>query len=206
MKKEEFLSALQERLAGLPPEDIRKSVDYYREMIDDRMEDGMSEEQAVAAVGTLDEVVSQILSDVPLSKLVKNRKRKKRNRSPWVIALLVIGSPVWASLLLAAAAVLFSLVIAAWAVAVSLVAVGVALLPVGFAAMVGGFVAVAAGEPAAFLLIHIGRGLVCVGLSFVWVIACVWLIRLLVKGHKAMLLWVKNRFAGNATESEDVSV
>ncbi len=206
MKKEEFLSALQERLAGLPPEDIRKSVDYYREMIDDRMEDGMSEEEAVAAVGTLDEVVSQILSDVPLSKLVKNRKRKKRNWSPWVIALLVIGSPVWASLLFAAVVTLFSLLIAFWAVLVSLVAVGVALLPVGLSAMVGGIVAVLAGEPAAVLLINIGRGLVCIGLSFVWVIACVWLIRLLWKGHKALLLWLKNRFARNATESEDVTI
>lgn len=206
MKKEEFLSALQERLAGLPPEDIRKSVDYYREMIEDRMEDGMSEEDAVAAVGTLDEVVSQILSDMPLSKIVKNRKRKKRDWSPWVIVLLIVGSPIWASLLFAAFVTVFSLLIAFWAVLVSLVAVGVALVPVGFCAMTAGIAAVVTGGTASVLFIGFGGGLICIGLSIVWVIACVWVIGLLYKGHKALLLWIKNRFAGRKTESEDVIV
>lgn len=52
MTKQEFLLRIRNGLAALPKEDIEKSVEYYREMIDDRMEDGLSEEEAVAAIGS----------------------------------------------------------------------------------------------------------------------------------------------------------
>ena len=48
MSKTEFLTELKKALEGLPEEDIEKSLEYYSEMIDDRIEDGLSEEEAVA--------------------------------------------------------------------------------------------------------------------------------------------------------------
>ena len=39
MKKNEFLAELRGRLAGLSEADLNRSLDYYAEMIDDRMED-----------------------------------------------------------------------------------------------------------------------------------------------------------------------
>ena len=47
MNKEEFLSELRTKLSGLPQEDIEERISFYSEMIDDRMEDGISEEEAV---------------------------------------------------------------------------------------------------------------------------------------------------------------
>ena len=38
MSKQEFLGALYNGLSGLPKEDIENSVQFYSEMIDDRME------------------------------------------------------------------------------------------------------------------------------------------------------------------------
>ena len=38
MKKQEFLRALWNKLSELPKEDIETSLDYYAEMIEDRME------------------------------------------------------------------------------------------------------------------------------------------------------------------------
>ena len=52
MNKQEFLSRLRKQLRGL--EDREERVTFYSEMIDDRMEDGLSEEEAVAAVGSLE--------------------------------------------------------------------------------------------------------------------------------------------------------
>ena len=49
MDKIAFLEILQKKLSCLPQSDIDKTVDYYSEMIDDRMEDGTSEEEAVCA-------------------------------------------------------------------------------------------------------------------------------------------------------------
>ena len=76
MKKQEFLAVLRDRLRGLPQEDIQRSVDYYSEMIDDRMEDGLREESAVAALGSMDEIVSQILMETSLPKLVKAKVKR----------------------------------------------------------------------------------------------------------------------------------
>ncbi len=47
MNKEEFLKTLERLLKGLPKQENQKMLDYYAEMIEDRMEEGMSEENAV---------------------------------------------------------------------------------------------------------------------------------------------------------------
>ena len=41
MNKSEFLNSLEEKLKELPKDEIRKTIDYYDEMIDDRIEDGI---------------------------------------------------------------------------------------------------------------------------------------------------------------------
>ena len=42
MNKEQFLSELSRRLDGLNGNDLYRTLEYYAEMIDDRMEEGMS--------------------------------------------------------------------------------------------------------------------------------------------------------------------
>ena len=123
MNREQFMAALREKLAGLPEEDIVSSLEYYGEMIDDRIEDGVPEETAVAAVGSVDEIAEQILMDTPLTKLVQARVKSKRSLKAWEIVLLVLGSPIWLSLLIAAAAVVLSVYITLWAIIISLFAV-----------------------------------------------------------------------------------
>ena len=47
----------------MPTEDMERFIAYYSEMIDDRMEDGMTEEEAVAMMDTPDDAVDQILEE-----------------------------------------------------------------------------------------------------------------------------------------------
>ena len=51
MNKEQFLLTMQNALSGMPRADLERTLQYYREMIEDRCEEGMSEEAAVADVG-----------------------------------------------------------------------------------------------------------------------------------------------------------
>ena len=39
MTKQEYLSAIRGKIRKMPADDINKFMDYYSEMIDDRMED-----------------------------------------------------------------------------------------------------------------------------------------------------------------------
>lgn len=127
MNKEEFLAALRQELSGLPQEDIEERLNFYAEMIDDRAEEGISQEEAVAEIGDPKDIAAQVIAETPLPKLVKERVRRKRRLKAWEIVLLAIGSPIWISLLIAAFAVILSLYITLWALIITLWAVEFAL-------------------------------------------------------------------------------
>ena len=63
MTQMRFLLELHERLSVLPEEEIEERLAFYNEMIADHMEEGLSEEEAVAAIGSVDEIASQIIAD-----------------------------------------------------------------------------------------------------------------------------------------------
>ena len=118
MTKLEFILALNERLKHLPQDEVKERISFYSEMIEDRMEEGLSEEDAVAAVGSIDEIAAQTKPEkAPASK------KQKRRLKAWEIVLLSLGSPIWLSLLIAAFAVALSLFVVLWALIICLWAV-----------------------------------------------------------------------------------
>ena len=49
MTKLKFLFELRDRLEGLPYDEVEERLNFYSEMIEDRMEEGLSEEEAAKA-------------------------------------------------------------------------------------------------------------------------------------------------------------
>ena len=127
MTKVELTCALAEKLSGLPWEDIENSMEFYDEMIADRMEEGMSEEEAIAALGSVDEIAAQILSEIPLSRLVRAKVKSKRALRGWEIAMLILGAPLWLPLLIAAVAIILSVYVVLWSVVISFYAIALSL-------------------------------------------------------------------------------
>ena len=78
MNKQEFLKRLGAALSGLPEQDASERLSFYGEMIDDRMEEGLSEAAALAEIGPVEAVVRQIVAETPLPKLVKEKMRSGR--------------------------------------------------------------------------------------------------------------------------------
>lgn len=96
MSKTEFLTRLEKLLKGLSRKERETHLSYYQEMIEDAMEDGCTEAEAVARIGSPGEIAEQILSEqeTPAKPVSAGKKI--------VIAiLLIIGSPLWGSILLA---------------------------------------------------------------------------------------------------------
>lgn len=122
MDKQTFFRALRENLRGLPQEDAERSLEFYEEMVNDRMEEGASEEEAVAALGSVEEITAQVLSEIPLAKLVKAKVKPNRALKVWEIVLLILGAPVWLPLILAVAVVLLAVYVTLWALLFSLYA------------------------------------------------------------------------------------
>ena len=136
MTKQEFSDKLRKALAGLPKEETEERVSFYCEMIEDRMEEGASEEEAVAGVGSVEKIAERILSKMPIGKIVKERVSHKRERSTLQILLIVLGFPVWFPLLLAAGVIVLSIYLVIFSLFLSLWAVDLAL----GACALGGFV------------------------------------------------------------------
>lgn len=164
MTKKEFLIKLREGLSGLPKEDIEERVRFYSEMIDDRIEEGLSEEEAVLAVGSIDEITAQAFADVPFIRVAKEKLKSQRNLSALEIVLLVLGSPIWLSLLIAAVAVAVSLYAVLWAVIISFWAVFAVFVACFLAGTASGTVLAASGRLPSGLAM-LGAGIICAGFS-----------------------------------------
>ena len=164
MSKQEFLAQLRKGLSGLSQDDVEERLTFYSEMIEDQMEDGLAEEDAVSAVGTVDKIIAQAVADIPFMKVAKERIKSKRRLSVGEIVLLALGSPIWLSLGIAAFAVILSLYISMWAVIISLWAVFASFA----ACSIGGVVACvvfAVGGNGASGLAMLAAGIVCAGVS-----------------------------------------
>lgn len=114
MNKQAFLTQLRDALAGLPQEEIEERLAFYGEMMDDRIEDGLTEAAAVAEIGPVEQIVAQTLAEIPLPKLVVERMKPARRLQTWEIVLIILGFPLWFPLLIAGFALLFSVYVVLW--------------------------------------------------------------------------------------------
>ena len=194
MNKDQFLLALYDELRGLPVEDVERSVAYYREMIDERVEDGMSEEEAVAALGSVEEIAEQIISEVPLHTLVRERVTGGRESMPaWEIVLLVLGAPLWFAFGVTALSLLFAVYVTIWSLVFAFGAVTVALGLAGVAGVLFCVPALLRGGIGA-LLMSLGGGLVCGGLAAVFLLALRGVAGGTVRLSGRVWIWIKSLF------------
>jgi uncharacterized membrane protein len=100
MTKREYLKKLNRALRRVEPEERKKSLAYFGEVTDDRIEEGVSEADAVAELESVEAAAERILAETGALGQLKPR------RSVWEIALLVLGFPLWLPVLLTGALVL----------------------------------------------------------------------------------------------------
>lgn len=141
MTRAEYLERLRAALALMPAEEREAQLAYYEELFDDMLEDGMSEAEATSHLGAPEDVAETLLAEIPMSTLVKNRVQARGKPSALTVVLLVLGAPLWLPLLIAAFAILFSLLITLWALGLGLgivlPAVGISLIALGLGTLLG---------------------------------------------------------------------
>ena len=163
MNKIQFLLELDKALSQLSETEKVDRLRFYSEMIEDRMEEGLSEEEAVAAIGTVRDIAAQITTDQPAGTA------KKRN--PWMVLLLILGSPIWIAILASLFAVVLTLYISLWAIVISLWAVFASLAACGLAGVAGGIGFACGGHVLPGIALS-GAGLVCAGLAILLFFGC----------------------------------
>ena len=193
MNKQEFVERLRKGLSGLPQDDIEERLTFYSEMIDDRMEEGLSEEEAVGEIGSVDEIVAQVVAETPLARIAKERIRPKRRLGAGEILLLALSSPIWLSLGIAAFAVILSLYLSLWAVIISLWAVFASLAACAIGGVLAWVVFAMNGNGASGLAM-LAAGFVCAGLAILMFYGCKTVTNGILILTKKMAIWIKNCF------------
>lgn len=188
MTRAEFLSGLRRGLSQLPPEELEKQLAYYEELFDDMQEDGLTEQEAAERLGDPARIAQELLTELPLGTLVKTRVKPTGGWTALRIVLIVLGSPVWLPLLLAAGVVLLSLLIVLWALALSFGAVVLALGVTAVALLGGLFFGYLSASPLMLL------GLACIagGVCILGFLALKPLCRGIAALCAALIKWIKS--------------
>ena len=193
MSKQAFLARLRKELSGLPKDDIEERLAFYEEMIDGRTEEGLSEEEAVSVAGAIDEIVAQTIADISLPKIARERLLPKRRLKAWEIVLLALGSPIWLSLGIAAAAVILALYVSLWAVIVSLWAVFCALAACVLVSVPTCVISIAGGSAASGFAVF-AAGIVSMGLSIFMFFGCKAITKAIFMQTKRIAIGIKKCF------------
>ena len=200
MNKQDFIKKLNDKLSDLPKKEVEDQINFYIEMIDDRIEDGMDEKEAIKDIGGVDEVYRQIVDAIPLRTIAKAKLRKKRRkaRKTWATILLIIGFPIWGSILISLLAVWAAVYVCLWVLAICVWLIFVSLIISSQIGFIASLVSLIAGNTtnAAYIF---GASLMALGLTIVFFYlgklsfkGMVKLTKLTIKGLKNMLIGRKD--------------
>ncbi len=169
MRKSEFIRRLSRELSGLSADEIIRSTAFYEEIIADRMEEGMTEEESVGSLGEVEDIAKEIMSDLSFLTITKAKVKKGFDNiddKKVVKALTIITCPLWGTLLVA----VLALIVATYVVLWTTIAV-ISLLCIVLE--VGGVVLMAIGVGSFFILtfptglLILGTGMLMLGIGLV---------------------------------------
>ncbi len=196
MNKAEFLKELKDSISDMPYSEVEKTLTFYAENIDDRMEDGMSEEEAVSRLGSIDNIAKEIRADLPIttliSKKVKQSRDKASNKTLWIV-LAICGIPFWLPIAIGFTAAVLSVYFSIWAVIIAIYAVVFGFALAAIAGLIAGSVCIfTAGFYQGALFI--GASLCLAGLFIMTVRPMFLLCKNMVHLTGAFFKWVKSLF------------
>lgn len=194
MNKYEFLAEVRRGLGGMKKADIDRSLEYYREMIEDRVEDGLTEEEAVAALGPVEKVIADILSGAetsesedtptPVSSFTGEKDKKE-------------GNGLLAALLVVCRVLYVICEVCLWITAVSVMVAGISVCATAVGMLFTGIVQMVTSGFASGL-VYIGGAAAGAGIGIFTIVGAVWAFR----GIRA-LSRVANRLLGKREEKEE---
>ena len=157
MSEKEYLKKLKRRLSPLKKKDRDSLLDFYKEMIEDKMENGKTEYEAVSELEPVETVAERTLDEYGINRNDPKVKLKTR-LSPLAIVLIIVGSPLWIGLAAGAVGAAVGLLCGALAVVVSVVVACVCMTLCGPIVFVSGIVR---------LFTDVGSGLIAMGSGLV---------------------------------------
>lgn len=179
MTKQEFIKELCSLLQTIPQEERNAIIEYYLEMIADRMESGMTEEQAIQELGEIPAIAERHLgeyherqegSPAP-AETVYIKKKKSAASIALIVFAAVVTSPIWLGIGISLCAAALVLYITCWIFLAVLYLTAFSLVLACLYTLVStGFVVVINWQLAVF---QAGIALLCAGIGILFAVAVV---------------------------------
>lgn len=168
MRRDDFLDQLSTYLQSLPFSERQSTIDFYAEQIDDRIDDGMSEEEAVASLEHPKDIANNLLSlrdEQSLEFYVPQHEPQKTSNSniALIVIVLILTCWIWIPLLLGILFVIAGIYATLFALVVSGLVLGVSCVLGGLAALASAATLIPSSLLAA--ISHLGLALGLIGLS-----------------------------------------
>lgn len=174
MNKKEFLTTLEKGIKTLPKDEKERIYNYYHETIEDRIEEGLSEEEALNGMEDVKSIIAEALCEYQIQE--EQVPVKKKSRAIYY-ALFVCASPFILTFLL----MLLSIYVFLWSLFFSLLCIFASIL---IFAIVGVIYTIRT------LRINFASGLVLVGCILLSVGACPWIYKIIKMTYKSLIqLW-----------------
>lgn len=188
MTKSDFFNSLRESLKPLSKGECNKFIIYYEEIIEDHKESGLTEEEAIDKLGNPCSIANDILSERDTVDI----KISPFNNNILNLVLLVLGFPLWGSLLLTVALLILSANIIIWCIPFITGVSSTAFLIAALVSIIGAPFMI--GDILAVGIVQLGVGVALIGISILLAFLTVFLSRKFIVITKKLTLIVCKRF------------
>lgn len=169
MNRVEFIGILSVELSALKRVEREKFITYYEEIIDDYMENGFEEEAVIEKIGNPKAIAKNILSEQDTVDI----KVPLTNSKVINMILLILGFPLWGSLVFAGLMVVLSGVIVIWCIPFTAGVSALAFFLAGIYSIVATPFMIA--EVLSVGVVQLGVGIASLGVSFLLAMATMYL-------------------------------
>lgn len=202
MCRQEFLYSLNSILCNYPSNEVEKCLEYYNECISDRMENGMSEEEAVADLGDIYSIADNIKMEMPITTLVRQKVVASRDseesipkkRSAPRTVFMIIGIIFALPFIIAFLGIIFAVIVTLLALIPTFFCVTLALGISAVACLVAGIISIVMADSLS-LFLYLGASLICASLTILFALITAWVTKGvkkatvgIIKGIKKMLI------------------
>lgn len=176
MNKTEFLRELEKELKKINKKEYKNYILYYDELIEDYKEDGNSEEEAIEKIGNPKNIANNNIEEL------NNSAINSMSTSLKVISiiLIILGSPLWGSLILCVLCLILSLFILIGCAYLLIWCIPFMTATLGVASFCGGIVSVvlsifAIQDGIHIFLFQLGAGLLMTGIGILVSLFTLWI-------------------------------
>lgn len=171
--RNEFFTQLGQELYSLPHEDRQRFLAYYVEILEDYLENGSTEQEALEKMGSPQAIAREIQEETQASqeKEVPPSQPSQRTKFSAMRIVALVTLPFWGTLLLCAATFLLCLIIVIWCLPLITGALALSGVLIGIVSLIGAPLLLSGST--AVGVIQLGLGIAMLGLALLMGVAAV---------------------------------